>query len=99
MTRYMTKTEKEAKILERILYLEELDNVGHHGYFYIELLYDIIAETAFGCRHTHAGRTVYPYPGDFEYKALLEKIITVIKAMESKGIIRISKSRKMFKLG
>lgn len=93
----MTKTEKEALILERILYLQELDNVGCYGYFYLGLLYDIIAEVAFKCPHNKAGETIYPADA-VEYNKIMSKIDTVIGNMVAKGIIRLSKSKKMFKL-
>lgn len=95
----MTKAEKEERILNYIHNLEGLDNVGCYGYLYISFLVDIIAEVAFGCQHTHDfhGETIYP-EDIIEYNILMSKISTVIGNMANKGVIKLSKSRKMFKL-
>ena len=95
----MTKAEKEERIINYIHNLEELDNVGCYGYIYISLLVDIIAEVAFGCQHTHDfhGETIYP-DDIIEYNKLMSKISLVIGNMVDKRIIKISKSKKMFKL-
>lgn len=96
MRKFTTKEEKEQEIIRATLYLRELDNVGAYGYFYMSLLWDIIAYAAFGIKHDHAGHTLYP-EGD-EGIALDNKIRAVVNNMESKGLIKISKSRKMFRI-
>lgn len=92
----MAKNEKESRILERLSNLKEND--GYHGYYFIDILEDIIAEEAFRseCKHNICGEVIY-LEGSESYK-LKRKIAIVIKAMETKGIIKISKSRKMFKV-
>ena len=87
----MAKNEKETRILERLSNIKE--NEGYHGYFFIDILEDIIAEEAF---RSECGEVIY-LEGNESYK-LKRKIAIVIKAMETKGIIKISKSRKMFKV-
>ena len=92
----MAKNEKETRILERLSNIKE--NEGYHGYFFIDILEDIIAEEAFRseCKHNLCGEVVY-LEGRESYK-LKRKIAMVIDAMVAKGIIKISKSRKMFKV-
>ena len=92
----MAKNEKESRILERLSNIKEND--GYHGYYFIDILEDIIAEEAFRseCKHNLCGEVIY-LEGSESYK-LKRKIAIVIKAMETKGIIKISKSRKMFKV-
>lgn len=92
----MSKAEKEAKIIEQIHYLSELDNVGCYGYYYMRFLWDAIAQTAFGVKHDHAGHMLYP--NGKEGEEIDRKISIVVKNMENKGIIKVSKSRKMFKV-
>lgn len=91
----MAKNEKESRILER---LSSLSGEGYHGYYFIDILEDIIAEEAFRseCKHNLCGEVVY-LEGSDSYK-LKRKIAMVIDAMAAKGIIKISKSRKMFKV-
>ena len=89
----MRKADKETKIIERINYLSELDNVGFNDYYYIDLLEDIIAEVVFGCKHNKQGNVIIP-----NERYILEGILRVIRNMENKGVIKVSKSRKMFKL-
>lgn len=91
----MAKNEKESRILER---LSNLSGEGYHGYFFIDILEDIIAEEAFRseCKHNICGEVIY-LEGSESYK-LKRKIAIVIKAMETKGIIKISRSGKMFKV-
>ena len=86
----MAKNEKESRILER---LSSLSGEGYHGYYFIDILEDIIAEEAF---RSECGEVIY-LEGNESYK-LKRKIAIVIKAMETKGIIKISKSKKMFKV-
>lgn len=92
----MAKNEKETRILERLSNIKEND--GYHGYFFMDILEDIIAEEAFRseCKHNLCEEVIY-LEGSESYK-LKRKIAIVIKAMETKGIIKISKSRKMFKV-
>ena len=92
----MAKNEKESRILERLSNIKEND--GYHGYYFIDILEDIIAEEAFEseCKHNLCGEVVY-LEGSDSYR-LKRKIAMVIDAMAAKGIIKVSKSRKMFKI-
>lgn len=94
-----TKQLKEEAILRAIKNLNELDNVGAYGYIYIDYLVDTIAVQAFGVeRSRRVCGTVY-YPTDVnEYRTLMKKIAAVIDGMANKGIINVSKSKKMFKV-
>ena len=85
----MAKNEKETRILERLSNIKEND--GYHGYYFIDILEDIIAEEI-----RSEGEVIY-LEGNESYK-LKRKIAMVINAMAAKGIIKISKSRKMFKV-
>lgn len=91
----MTKAEKEAKIIEQIHYLSELDNVGCYGYYYMRFLWDAIATIVFAVKHDHAGHMLYP--NGKEGEEIDRKIGIIVRNMENKGIIKVSKSRKMFK--
>ena len=92
----MAKNEKESRILERLSNIKEND--GYHGYYFIDILEDIIAEETFEseCKHNLCGEVIY-LEGSESYK-LKRKIAMVIDAMAAKGIIKISKSEKMFRI-